>query len=783
VSLYVQVLGVERVGIDDDFFALGGHSLLATQLLARAQDALQLQIPVATLFTAPTVRALDAALDALAGKAGSVPPPIAPASRPAAGVPLSWAEERMWVLHRLEGAGASYNMPGAMRIEGEIRVELLEAALARVLARHESLRTRFGSGDKGPVQIIEPRVELRVQVEDLSGLDVQIQARQVEARAREEAARPFDLETCPLLRVHLLRLGERAGVLVLVLHHIVCDGWSLGVLFRELATFYQALCEGREVELPALPIQYADFALAPARSLGHAPLFQVLFALQNAPMPTIALPGLRLTPITPEASTARFDLALSLEPNGDELRAQWSFASDLFDRDWVLRLAEHYDALLQAVLAEPKQPLSRLPLPTGDRDASATGGWPTLYPLPGEGQGPVSALVTDAAGRALPLGIEGEIRVGPGTVGAAPDPARLTPTDLWGRRRWPDGALEPLGLVARLGICAGRRTNAQALERALLERPEVEACRVLCRGERRIAYAVLRGPVQDAALARLREGLPDGLRPELVLPVTALPLTSEGRIDDGALSALPLLDRALAERWERALETLPEVVEAAVVVDAVVPTPPLPWHLEEILPAACLRRADEASPARSDGAPAAETAPEPTHEALPAISSGGLLAPPGDAPQTLTQLLIGAVEARPQQRIAHLDSRGDEQVETYAALLKRARRLAAGLATEGIGEGDRVMLVLDQARDFLPAFWACVLRGAVPLPVAADPGQSARVQGLCNATRPSLALVDRALRHTWGSRTPACCPSRRCRPTGRPTSQRQGRQAHKLSPC
>ena len=187
-------------------------------------------------------------------------PPVVPAERTGA-LPLSFAQERLWFLDRLEPESAAYNIPAALRLAGALDEAALERALGEIVRRHEALRTVFAEVDGAPVQVIAPFGGFALPVEDLSGLGEAEREAAVRRRAGEEARRPFDLAAGPLFRAALLRLGAEEHVLLLSMHHIVSDGWSMGVLFRELSALYAAYRDGRESPLPELAVQYADYAV------------------------------------------------------------------------------------------------------------------------------------------------------------------------------------------------------------------------------------------------------------------------------------------------------------------------------------------------------------------------------------------------------------------------------------------------------------------------------------------------------------------------------------------
>ncbi|MFE8599731.1 amino acid adenylation domain-containing protein [Archangium violaceum] len=259
-DLWAPLLGLARVGARDHFFELGGHSLLATQVVSRLREVLHRELPVRVLFEAPTVEELARRLEEPAmGTRATRPPPLLP--MPGDGSPpLSFAQQRLWFLDRLEPDSPLYNVFLALRLEGALDTAVLERSFHALIQRHESLRTTFQQGERGPFQSISARVEhplVEVELRELPGDEREAQALRL---AGEEVRRPFELAAGPLLRVTLLRLGAAEHVLVLVVHHIVSDGWSLEVLVRELKALYEAFLAGGESPLARLPIQYADYA-------------------------------------------------------------------------------------------------------------------------------------------------------------------------------------------------------------------------------------------------------------------------------------------------------------------------------------------------------------------------------------------------------------------------------------------------------------------------------------------------------------------------------------------
>ena len=440
-------------------------------------------------------------------------------------LPLSFGQQRLWFLDRLEGASATYNMPLAVQLDGNLNIAALEKVLDEIVRRHEVLRANFIIQDEQPVMQIRDLAECPIDLigaeapEDTTANGASHEA-QIQNWVAEAAQQHFDLATDRLLRARLIRLSETSYLFLLSMHHIVSDGWSLGVLVRELITLYEAFCQGLPSPLPELPIQYIDYAhwqrqrlqgafletqldywrtqlagipevidlptdrprppiqtyhgrslscrldaqlsaglqalsqtagttlfmtllsgfaillsrysgeddivvgtavanrnhpdiealiglfintlalrldlsadppareilervrhtclqayehqevpfeqlvevLQPPRKLSHSPLFQVTFDVQNTPLHTIELPSLRLIPVEQEALAAKFDLSLSLEEAESEWLAVWSYNPDLFDAATISRMMGHYRVLLQGMLDQPHEPVSRLPL-------------------------------------------------------------------------------------------------------------------------------------------------------------------------------------------------------------------------------------------------------------------------------------------------------------------------------------------------------------------------------------------------------------------------------------
>ncbi|HLL45477.1 MAG TPA: amino acid adenylation domain-containing protein, partial [Longimicrobiaceae bacterium] len=553
-GIWTEVLGVERVGRHDDFFELGGHSLLATRVVSRVRTVFGVELPVRALFEGPTVAELAEHVEALRRADGPRLPPVVPVGRTDA-LPLSFAQERLWFLDRLEPGSAFYNVPAARRFEGALDAAALETALGEVVRRHEALRTTFAERDGAPVQVIAPAGGFTLPVEDLSDLAGAEREARVRRLAAEDAARPFDLAAGPLFRAKLLRLGAEEHVLLLSMHHVVSDGWSMGVLFRELSALYEAFREGRGSPLPELAVQYADFAvwqreqlrgealerqlawwkerlagapellelpadhprpavqsyrgahewleiplatlerlralgrgegatlymtllgafqvllaryagsddvvvgspiagrtraetegligffvntlvlrtdlsgdpgfravlrqvrettlgayehqdvpferlveeLHPERSLGHSPLFQVLFVMDGAGAPAGGMSGLQVRGVGTESETAKFDLALYLAETPRGLVGGLTYVTDLFERGTIRRMLGHLERVLEQVAADADARLSELELLDEAERAQVLAGWndtERAYP-----PAPVHELVAEQARR------------------------------------------------------------------------------------------------------------------------------------------------------------------------------------------------------------------------------------------------------------------------------------------------------------------------------------------------------------------------------------------------
>ncbi|MBV8845201.1 MAG: hypothetical protein JO307_20535, partial [Bryobacterales bacterium] len=517
-AIWTGLLGVAP-DVDDNFFQLGGNSLRAAQVIARVRQALGVEIPLRTLFESPTVAGFAVHVEAAVRElAGLTAPPLVPLPR-AGHPPVSFLQRRLWFIEELEPGNPLYNISQAYRIRGNLDVAALEQSINEVVNRHEALRTSFEAIDGNPLQVIAPTLKIALPITDLPLRPTEQEMVRI---AREEALRPFDLKTGPLFRARLLRVSSEEHVLLLTIHHIVSDGWSLGVLAKELRALYGAFSGDNPVELPRLPVQYADFSMwqrdwlrgeilekhaaywrqqlsgAPAlielpsdrpralqpthkgailttlvpralvesltafshsegatlfmtllaafqtllfrhsgqedivvgspvagrscaeiepligffvntlalrtnvsgdptfrellklvkevtlnayahqdipferlveelkveRSLSYNPIFQVVFALQNAPSQALALPGLTLERIPMHPGTALFDLSWFAFPVADGLQIRVEYSTELFDESTIARALGHFQELLQGIAGTSGLRLSELPMLT-----------------------------------------------------------------------------------------------------------------------------------------------------------------------------------------------------------------------------------------------------------------------------------------------------------------------------------------------------------------------------------------------------------------------------------
>ena len=257
---FAEVLHTEPIGLGDSFFELGGHSLVATQVVSRIRESFKVDLPVSAIFKAPTVEALVRFLDGSGHQVQSTRlPPIVHVDDRGHG-PLSFSQLRQWYLDQLEPGTPAYNIPLAYRLRGPLDETAMAKAFEAIINRHQGLRTIFKKRDGHPVQIIEPPQPFTPEIIDLRHIPESGREAEAQALCNQECHRGFNLAKGPLLRVLLMHLGQNDHVLMLTVHHIVSDGWSMGVIFREFMALYDGYSSGRSPDLPGLQVQYTDFA-------------------------------------------------------------------------------------------------------------------------------------------------------------------------------------------------------------------------------------------------------------------------------------------------------------------------------------------------------------------------------------------------------------------------------------------------------------------------------------------------------------------------------------------
>ncbi len=518
VNLWQTLLQTEPIGINDNFFELGGHSLKAVQLVNRIGSAFETALPVRAVFESPTIARLAARIGReSAGPEQNVT--VIPKQDPASPITMSFAQQRLWFLDQLDTQRAAYNIPVVVRLDGTLNVDAMRRAIEGMVARHETLRTVFDVVDGQPTPRIESASSFPFESINLQSLDVTEREARVHDFVTAETRDPFFLDQGPLIRAKVLQLSPNEYRLLLTMHHIVSDGWSLGVIVRELSSFYAAECENRDADLLGLAIQYRDFAawqqerlasgaldsqlaywkeqlddvpvlalptdrprpsiathpgathhfqiskdlnagitklshrleatpfmtflaafnavlsrmagqtdiavgtpvagrtheslealiglfvntlvvrtdcsknprfdelvarvrdtamaafehqelpferlvevLQPDRRLNQNPLFQVMFVFQNAPIPPLELPGLKMTPLYAEGDSAKFDITFVLRESDNGLDGHIEYNTDLFDSETIATFAERFLRVLDTAVAQPESTLASLPV-------------------------------------------------------------------------------------------------------------------------------------------------------------------------------------------------------------------------------------------------------------------------------------------------------------------------------------------------------------------------------------------------------------------------------------
>ncbi|HEX5759074.1 MAG TPA: amino acid adenylation domain-containing protein [Thermoanaerobaculia bacterium] len=263
-AVWRELLGLERVGRHESFFELGGHSLLGARVVAALREACEVDVPLRALFERPTVAGLAAAVAELRGAGGGAAGRIPRLPRDGRRFPVSASQLREWILDRLQPGSAAYNVFGGAKVSGPADLAALDRSIQEIVRRHESLRTTFAveeAADGEPFQVVAPALRVRLPLVDLAALPAPAREPEALVVSRLGQTAPFVLERGPLIRATVVRTSAREHRVVVAAHHIVADGWSMGILFRELAALYEAFAAGRPSPLPELPVQYADYAV------------------------------------------------------------------------------------------------------------------------------------------------------------------------------------------------------------------------------------------------------------------------------------------------------------------------------------------------------------------------------------------------------------------------------------------------------------------------------------------------------------------------------------------
>ena len=314
-GIWSEVLQIDDIGVHDDFFDLGGHSLAASRILSRVLDCFCVELSFASFFESLTISALARTVDVLHKASSEMPSSLVPVSR-ANTLPASFGQRGLWFHEQLEPGSPAYNLPSVYRLSGELDPQLLEMSINQIIARHEVLRTVFETVEAQPVQKILPKMMIGLEESDLTGLASDaLQDSKVRRFVGVFAERSFDLTRGPLLRAALLKLASNEHVLLLAIHHIVFDGWSIGIFFRELSHIYNNFKSGKSCPLPELGIQYADFAKWQRERLHDAKLKSSLkyWKTQLDNLPTLTLPTKRTQNISEPSSRGREEFELSRE--------------------------------------------------------------------------------------------------------------------------------------------------------------------------------------------------------------------------------------------------------------------------------------------------------------------------------------------------------------------------------------------------------------------------------------------------------------------------------------
>ncbi|MBD2566541.1 SDR family NAD(P)-dependent oxidoreductase [Anabaena lutea] len=528
------------------------------------------------------------------------------------------------------------------------------------------------------------------------------------------------------------------------------------VNFSESPSFQEFLSQIRSCVSEALVHQDFPFALLverlqSKRDPSRSPIFQALFnfVLQNLRQfpysqqlllgGEVDREGFKLKPYEMSQMEGQFDLDLMMSEGSSDLVGFFRYNTDLFDEQTIAQMAGHFQNLLAGIISNPQQKVSQLPLLsqaeqeqilTVCQDPAIKAQNNKFIDHEWADNSPIYVL--DNHQELLPFGVEGEIYIG--YIGDAhlninhsitevlehPSLGSLLRTGTWGRLRR-DGSLEVLGLIQRQAWIGGHRINFQTVEQELLSISGIEDCYVLAREGKLVAYVVGSKSLSNESLnAHLQANLLGYMLPVAYVQVSNLPLTATGQIDEQVLTSLEVIDTKLIEKWQQQLNSHPEIDQAVVIASSRHTSSPPPLHLAKLLPPGINNTAISlpiAETASVVGLVSTET-PQLT---TPAISDGGSLNIPEDAPQTLTAALIQTATRSKNQGITYISAKGEQEFQTYSNLLDEAKRILNGLRNQGLQPGQRVILQIASLRDYFPTLWACILGGIQPVTVAVAP--------------------------------------------------------------
>ncbi|MEM6398887.1 MAG: amino acid adenylation domain-containing protein, partial [Cyanobacteria bacterium P01_D01_bin.116] len=332
-GIWAKILGIEKVGICSNFFELGGHSLIGTRVISQIRQVFGVELALRSLFEKPTIAGLAKEIEkAIKVDSGIEPNNIERIER-SPELPLSFPQQRLWFLAQLEPDSPFYNIPAAVRLQGELDLEALQESFNEIVRRHEALRTNFLSIEGQGVAVISEEKPLTLSILDISSLSAWQQEAEVKQQATQEAQQPFDISSDHLLRVKLLRLGEQEHIILLSMHHIVSDAWSVGVLVQEFATFYSQFCNEEPLTEAELPVQYVDFAAWQRQWLqGEVLETQISYwlkQLDNAPK-VLELPTDHSRPVIQTYRGANYSFELSKELSTSLAKLSQQQGSTLF---------------------------------------------------------------------------------------------------------------------------------------------------------------------------------------------------------------------------------------------------------------------------------------------------------------------------------------------------------------------------------------------------------------------------------------------------------------------